>query len=37
MFAILGIEYSDNRYRTVLDIYNGRGYKSVACNYNIKR
>ena len=35
MFSKLGIEYNDARYRTVLDIYKGRGYKNVAANYNI--
>lgn len=37
MFAVLNIDYNDSRYRTVLDIYNGRGYKSISCNYKIKK
>lgn len=36
MFAILNIDYSDSRYRTVLDIYKGRGYLSISNNYNIR-
>lgn len=36
MFAILGIQYNDQRYRTVLDIYNGRAYKSIAKDYKFK-
>ena len=35
MFANLNIEYSDNKYSAVLDIYKGRGYTSVSKNYNI--
>lgn len=35
MFSQLGIEYNDSRYRTVLDIYRGRGYTSVSSKYNI--
>lgn len=36
MFATLGIEYTDQRYRTVLDIYKGRGYTSVSSQYKFK-
>lgn len=36
MFAVLGIEYNDQRYRTVLDIYKGRGYTSISSEYNFK-
>lgn len=35
MFANLNIEYNDQRYTAVLDIYRGRGYTSVSKNYNI--
>lgn len=37
MFSILGIEYSESKYRSVLDIIKGRGYVSVASKYNILR
>ena len=33
MFSILYIDYTDARYRTVLDIYNRRGYLSVSSKY----
>lgn len=36
MFAALGIDYTDQRYRTVLDIYRGRGYTSVSSQYKFK-